>query len=506
MQNSRGTFTYFYPIRKNEQTVKNGENQKKDYPRPGKRAIIYKLNYAYRQKGERDMKRAFKYLGRTLASVLAVMMLSGCSGFKLSFSPQDLYCLPALPAKYTELNNRINEILNSGAEYAAPTSGANIQSVQLVDLNGDGREEALAFFRNSNDEKPMKIYIFDAKGDTYEQVDLIEGSGTAIYSIDYKDLDGDGRKEIAVGWKAATELQVLEVYALGDNGAKMLLRTNYVRYTIQDMDRDQRQELLVLQSDEEGGIADYYGWQVDGSLTRQSSARLSVTMAELSQQGRVTKGCLRDDVPAVFVTGVTELSGTVTDVLALRNGELSNIVLSEQTGVSKLVHPFCGLYPVDINNDGLTEVPSPARLPTVSDEDAPAQRIDWLSYDEGGGGEVALRTYHCVEDGWYLQMPESWTDHIYVTRSTSQDESGVTFYTWEEGEVPAPFLRITAVTGANREINAVRGDRFLLSRQAKTLYTAELLEGNDAWQYGVTADEVRAAFSLIQTEWIAGDN
>ena len=452
------------------------------------------------------MKRAFKYLGRTLASVLAVMMLSGCSGFKLSFSPQDLYCLPALPAKYTELNNRINEILNSGAEYAAPTSGANIQSVQLVDLNGDGREEALAFFRNSNDEKPMKIYIFDAKGDTYEQVDLIEGSGTAIYSIDYKDLDGDGRKEIAVGWKAATELQVLEVYALGDNGAKMLLRTNYVRYTIQDMDRDQRQELLVLQSDEEGGIADYYGWQVDGSLTRQSSARLSVTMAELSQQGRVTKGCLRDDVPAVFVTGVTELSGTVTDVLALRNGELSNIVLSEQTGVSKLVHPFCGLYPVDINNDGLTEVPSPARLPTVSDEDAPAQRIDWLSYDEGGGGEVALRTYHCVEDGWYLQMPESWTDHIYVTRSTSQDESGVTFYTWEEGEVPAPFLRITAVTGANREINAVRGDRFLLSRQAKTLYTAELLEGNDAWQYGVTADEVRAAFSLIQTEWIAGDN
>ena len=452
------------------------------------------------------MKRVFKYLGRTLASVLAVMMLSGCSGFKLSFSPQDLYCLPALPAKYTELNNRINEILNSGAEYAAPTSGANIQSVQLVDLNGDGREEALAFFRNSNDEKPMKIYIFDAKGDTYEQVDLIEGSGTAIYSIDYKDLDGDGRKEIAVGWKAATELQVLEVYALGDNGAKMLLRTNYVRYTIQDMDRDQRQELLVLQSDEEGGIADYYGWQVDGSLTRQSSARLSVTMAELSQQGRVTKGCLRDDVPAVFVTGVTELSGTVTDVLALRNGELSNIVLSEQTGVSKLVHPFCGLYPVDINNDGLTEVPSPARLPTVSDEDAPAQRIDWLSYDEGGGGEVALRTYHCVEDGWYLQMPESWTDHIYVTRSTSQDESGVTFYTWEEGEVPAPFLRITAVTGANREINAVRGDRFLLSRQAKTLYTAELLEGNDAWQYGVTADEVRAAFSLIQTEWIAGDN
>lgn len=453
------------------------------------------------------MRQVARKAGLALAVMLVMVLLSGCGNLpKLSASPQDLYSLPALPVKYTELNNRINEILSGGAEYAAPTSGTNIQSVQMVDLDGDGREEALAFFRNSGDEKPMKIYIFSAKGDTYEQIGLIEGSGTAIYSIDYKDLDGDGRKEIAVGWKAATELQALEVYALEKSGAKMLLWTNYVRYTVLDMDRDQRQGLVVLRSDEEGSIADYYGWQEDGSLTNQSSVRLSVTMAELSQQGRMTKGCLRNDVPAVFITGVTELSGAVTDVLALRNGKLSNIVLSEQTGVSKLVNPFCTLYPTDINNDGLTEVPTPVRLPTLNDGDSPMQRIDWLSYDETGSGEIALRTYHCVEDGWYFQLPETWTDHIYITRSFSQDEANVTFYTRGDGEEPAPFLRITAITGTNREIKAVRGNRFLLSRQPKTLYAAELLEGNNTWEYGVTADEVRAAFSLIQTEWIAGEN
>lgn len=453
------------------------------------------------------MKKAARKAGLALVAMLAVMLLSGCSGLpKFSASPQDLYSLPALPANYTELNSRINEILSSGAEYAAPTAGTNIQSVQMVDLDGDGGEEALAFFRNSGDEKPMKIYVFSARRDTYEQTGLIEGSGTAIYSIDYKDLDGDGRKEIAVGWKAATELQVLEVYTLGKNGAEMLLRTNYVRYVIQDMDGDGRQELVVLRSDEEGGIADYYGWQENGGLAGLSSARLSVTMAELIQQGKMTKGCLRDDVPAVFVTGVTELSGAVTDVLALRNGELSNIALSGQTGASKLVYSFYGLYPTDINNDGLTEVPTPVKLPELTDDDAPVQRIDWLSYDETGKGEVALRTYHCVEDGWYFQLPEEWTDRIYITRGYSQDEASVTFYTRGDGGKAAPFLRITAITGASREIKAVRGSRFLLSRQPKTLYAAELLEGNDAWQYGMTADEVRAAFSLIQTEWVAGEN
>ena len=87
----------------------------------------------------------------------AALTASGC-GFSLS--PEDLYSLPQLPAEYTELNSCINAVIESGAEYAAPISGSNIQPVQLEDLNGDGEEEAVAFFRNSADERPLKIYIF----------------------------------------------------------------------------------------------------------------------------------------------------------------------------------------------------------------------------------------------------------------------------------------------------------------------------------------------------------
>ena len=36
--------------------------------------------------------------------------------------------------------------------------------------------------------------------------------------------------------------------------------------------------------------------------------------------------------------------------------------------------------------------------------------------------------------------------------------------------------------------------------------SAELLEANDSWSYGMTEDEVRAAFSLIATEWAEGEN
>ena len=32
----------------------------------------------------------------------------------------------------------------------------------MIDLDGDGSEEAVAFFRRTSDKKPMKIYIFKA--------------------------------------------------------------------------------------------------------------------------------------------------------------------------------------------------------------------------------------------------------------------------------------------------------------------------------------------------------
>ena len=432
-------------------------------------------------------------------------MLSGCTIPKLTLNSEDLYSLPTLPAKYTELNTQLNEILESGAEYAAPTSGANIQSVQLVDLDGDGREEAVAFFRNAAEEKPLKIYIFTATEDSYQKTELIEGSGTGIYSIAYTDLDGDGRMELLEGWKATTELQVLEVYALRPGGAALLVRSDYVKYTAMDLDQDQRQELVVLHADEGGdGVADYYSWQEDGSLASQSSARLSVTMAELNQQGRVTQGKLQEEVPALFVTGVTDASRAVTDILSVRNGELTNVVLSDLTGVSGEIAPFCSLYPSDINNDGLTEVPSPIQVSSMMETGAAYQRVDWYAYNAGGQSSLALHTYHDVEDRWYLRLPEEWLNHIWVGRATMPDEAAVTFYILD-GEAMEPFLRITAITGSSRENRAVRGGRFLLSRQSEVIYTAELLDANDTWQYGVTADEVREAFSLITSEWSAGD-
>ena len=457
--------------------------------------------------------RHWKYLVLTALLGLTLLLTTGCGkdGMGFSMDPQELYRLPELPAKYTELNSQLMAVQDRGAEYAAPASGSNIQPVQMRDLDGDGREEALAFFRNSADEKPLKIYIYTVEDEAYHQTALIEGSGTAIHSISYVDMNGDGRTELVVGWRVSTDLLALSVYELRPEGPQELVRTTYVRYSILNLNDDANKELVVLRTDENGvGVADYYAWK-DGVLGHRSTAAISMTMAELSQQGKVSGGMLRDHVPALFVTGVeigaVDTPGVVFDILTEKNGELVNVVLSDITGVSSEITQFCALYPSDINGNGITEVPWPM-LTAADAVPGPGHRfVEWRNYDTRGKASGELATYHDLEDGWYLQLPKEWKGRITAVRTVQGDEASVTFsIRGRDGQPDKPFLRITAITGSNRMVKAVRGSRFNLSRQTDTIYVAELLEANGTWAYGITEDEVRAAFSLIKPEWSAGDN
>ena len=136
------------------------------------------------------------------------LLLSGCM---MSATAESLYALPRPPEEYESLSIQLSEILAGGAEYAPPQTGGNLPPVQRVDLDGDGSKEVLAFFRISSEERPLKIYIFQASGDNYQLRACIEGSGTSIHSIRYVDMDGDGVQELIVSWSVGADLQALGV-------------------------------------------------------------------------------------------------------------------------------------------------------------------------------------------------------------------------------------------------------------------------------------------------------
>lgn len=420
--------------------------------------------------------------------LLACLLLAGC---RMDSTMEELFTLPRLPTEYTTLSRQLDQLLSEGYEYMAPTSGRNIQSLQMVDIDGDGRDEALAFFRLSNGEKPLKIYVFHSREGSYELTSIIESSGTAIDSIYYEDLTGDGRKELIVGWKISADVQTVTVYDMRP-GPVQLKQSNYTRLSFQELNGDGIPSLLLLRTNSDNQpVAEFCSWQ-EGSLSVSHRCALSSTMAELNQ-GSVVTGKLDQDTPAVFITGINSQGIAVTDILVWQeDAGLVNAALDRSTGLSTATAPYRQLTPQDINGDGITELPRPDS--SVSDTKQADGMVFWEQYRPDGLATVE-RTYHCLSGGWYFILPEDWTGE--VTALASDAGIGETQVTLSvQGE---KALSICALTGENRERRALRGNRVVLKRRTGTIYAAETLSGI----YSLDEETLRQNFNLIVHSWDA---
>ena len=91
------------------------------------------------------MKHTAKKCILLLAGLALAAVLSGCTFFDSSV--EQLFTLPRMAEEYTGLSQQIDSLIDQGYEYASPSGGRNIQSVQMVDLEDDGIQEALVFLR-----------------------------------------------------------------------------------------------------------------------------------------------------------------------------------------------------------------------------------------------------------------------------------------------------------------------------------------------------------------------
>ena len=428
-----------------------------------------------------------------LLSIFLMLSLSACGA---DTAAGTLYRLPRLPNEYESLEQQIDALLAAGAEHTAPTSGNNLQSVQMVDLDSDGVEEAVAFFRKSGDEKPLKIYIFRASGEIYKLAYTVESTSDSIYSIAYNDLDGDGSREILMGLRSSLDVQSLSVISLRANEPETLLTTGYFRYIACDMDGESNgQELIVVRSDEENlAVADYYVW-TEKTLELRSSIHLSMASAEVT---RLTGGTLTNGETALFVMGTMTEGGQATDILAVRDGNLQSI--SAGAAAFGEVSRFAALYPADVNGDGITEVSVPVAFPKNDPEGETYYRIFWRQYDEKGEYRTVYRTLHNVQDGWSLVLPKEWDDTVTITRQSAADGSTVSFYRCGVSDT-TPFLEIRVLTDSTHTAQAVYGGRFLLARQTDAVYTAEIFDTGM-----IDEETLRASFALLTADWTTGEN
>ncbi len=426
--------------------------------------------------------------------VILCLTLTGCSR---EGSIDELFSLPQLTDEYLDLQHAIDGVLNAGAVHSAPTGGTHRQSVQLFDINGDGVSEALAFF-SVNGERPLKICIFTQTENGYEKAAVIEGDGLNIESIDYADMDGDGWREIVVGWGMGSGLKMLNLYSLKGFQVSSIGAADYERYVVADLDGDGHSELMAARQGDDDGSRSVTLFDVtsDGETTT-AQTRLSEGMEGIT---KMSSGILQDSSGALFVEGSCQ-GGLVTDILTWKNGELKNITLDAETGRSDATWRNSTATYLDLGGSGRPLIPIPRALNAQGE--TVYRVLDWYGYSSKGRRTIVMTTYHNYSDSWYLTLPDSWGDTITVRREdTDTGERAVVFSLWNgEGKDVTDFLIIYAVTGENRSELAGRDGRLTLLSSSETIYVCKLLLARSEWDKMPDLSYLRENFHLIYAEW-----
>lgn len=449
-----------------------------------------------------------KKTGLCLATLLLAWALSGCA----SLSAEDAYQLPKPPAEYENLMSAIAQTkrelaAQSGAsvEDVAPTAGENTSAVQLLDMDSDGQQEtAVTFLRVVGAQMPIRICFYELQeDDRYRPVGVIMGEGDSIFAVRYADVDGvtdpeteKTCKEILVNWQMGSNAYYLGLYALDDGEPVELAATAYQAYQFADLDGNGLAELAVchIDAEQQTGQVEICSWN-SLRTRRVDRAPLSAGMIAVTQMSvrRLS------DAVALCVVGTQADDSRTVDLIVNEDGNIRNLTLDEETGISReQIFGYRENVVSDVNGDGTSEIARPWKMPAR--EGAPETwALDWVQYKASGAVSSVCTTYHNTADGWYLILPEEWRGVLTVHRGDSVPGQRTVIFSRKAGEGEAqPFLSIYKFTGANRNLRAVSGGRFILAEDSSTVYAAAFL---GSWDCGLDENGLLDSFRLIVSSW-----
>ena len=426
----------------------------------------------------------------------AAVLLSGCSMTTI----EDMYTPPRRSAEFEKLQQVIDDAM-VGMEYSSPLSGENRQTVQMADLTGDGIDEYLIFAKDSS-ENPMKVLVFTQEEKDFRLLQVIESRGSDFDQVEYLPVDHEPGAELVVGRRLSDALpRSLSVYSFSRDTARQLMSVSYSKMVPVDLDSDEMTELMVIvpgESDEENAVAALYDWN-GGAMTRSLQASLSENTDHIK---RIMVSKLHKNVPAVYVASSVDDNAIITDVFALRRDRFTNVSFSNDSGTSVQTLRNYYVYAVDIDRDGVLELPDLIDMKSVENTWMASNQklIRWYAMGIDGGEVDKMHTFHNFDGGWYLHLDKFLTPRISVV----QKDNSFVFYLWDENFEQADVLMsIYTLTGPEREAEATAQSYYVLHRAEGILYALKTEE--IAMELGLLPEVLAESFHLIQLDWKNGE-
>ena len=342
-----------------------------------------------------------------LALITGVLLLL----FSVKSQPVDLLIHP--PGQ-DEQNAQIWSVLErvAGSDYTlkTPTDGERRSALIYADINNDLYDEIVAFYSKKGASDIVNMQLFVPNENGWKSIAGIESGYNEVKQVEFADLDGDGKKEIIVGWglQKSNILQIVTAYSIDYENAeiKRIFNARYSSWGVFDFEYDGKSEIVIIDSE---GSFDSEMQQI--TIYSQNSAQSLAAVAEaefspiVSTVSRLSFDYIRRlSSGRIYIDGFSSDGLMTTDMLVYspKTKTLERCFVDGET-VSSLSKRSANIFSADVNGDGVVEIPLQKDIEILN---ISTSVIEWIDVLDGRTKSISLY-YDNRENGYCFEIPKS---------------------------------------------------------------------------------------------------
>jgi hypothetical protein len=369
------------------------------------------------QRDKQRQRSSWAFLIRLGAALFVLLMAAGC---RYTAAPAELLQKPQISKEKQAIVETIEKTLPVYSKLLLPFREESMEAIRLVDVDGDGSNEAIVSYYNESS-MPELMVMKNTAASWRPWVLIQQPLAWQINWLKLEDLDDDGKLELLVGWIGGFDSpSELEIYSFSskpvrNESGKLVLRPAvtlpYVYAETGKLNYEGKLGIAVVSDkrmSQELSVPEFkltlYNWE-DGRLRELSSTSLysNVNYYESLQIGKISERHY-----GVVVEASSGAHGTYSAMYAWESGKLRLVYPladRDESGINGRASTSS-----DINDDGILEIQRTREAPGFEELSyAEAKWInEWMQWD---GHDSFAKIEEEISDYRYgikLGIPQSW--------------------------------------------------------------------------------------------------
>ncbi len=364
--------------------------------------------------------------------IIFIFVFSSCSSESLILPADSLLSPPLYYEEYEELVETFNLSVKGDAALCIPQKGDYRSAIVVEDIDSDGNQEAIVFYKKNSDTSICSMHYFDYVDGRWISFGDFTGYGGAVDSVVISDLDSDKKSEILVLWNTsgAPSGNVLSIYRSDavTKRIKEISNESCLISSVIDIDGNGKKDIFLIAQNNIQGVNQKIAKVM--RLSGDSVVLFGETKLDpnISSYTSVKVEKLSKDSPLrVYVDALKGEQQMITEVIYWdkNKSELCVPLLDSTTMTNYLTLRYEPIGCSDINNDGMIDIPVQTNVFGKGDDKITVDTeniylTEWKNLTGSGLATVSCSLVN-YQDGYMINLDNSEINTLGIRNYRSQN-------------------------------------------------------------------------------------